>query len=108
MNSESNIKVLLAARPKGYPRNEDFLVIESEIPKIKEGELLVKIDWLSLDPYMRGRMNDVKSYAPSVEVGDVMVGGAVGTIINQGPHYSLREKLLKGVLAGSHTLYRTV
>ena len=81
MNSESNIKVLLAARPKGYPRNEDFLVIESEIPKIKEGELLVKIDWLSLDPYMRGRMNDVKSYAPSVEVGEVMVGGAVGTII---------------------------
>ena len=81
MNSESNIKVLLAARPKGYPRNEDFLVIESEIPKVKEGELLVKIDWLSLDPYMRGRMNDVKSYAPSVEVGEVMVGGAVGTII---------------------------
>jgi len=81
LNSESNIKVLLAARPKGYPRNEDFLVIESEIPKIKEGELLVKIDWLSLDPYMRGRMNDVKSYAPSVEVGEVMVGGAVGTII---------------------------
>jgi len=71
----------LAARPKGYPRNEDFLVIESEIPKVKEGELLVKIDWLSLDPYMRGRMNDVKSYAPSVEVGEVMVGGAVGTII---------------------------
>ena len=71
----------MAARPKGYPRNEDFLVIESEIPKIKEGELLVKIDWLSLDPYMRGRMNDVKSYAPSVEVGEVMVGGAVGTII---------------------------
>ena len=86
MNSESNIKVLLAARPKGYPRNEDFLVIESEIPKIKEGELLVKIDWLSLDPYMRGRMNDVKSYAPSVEVGDVMVGGAVGTIINHAEH----------------------
>jgi|TARA_B100001750_G_scaffold248524_1_gene280597 NADPH-dependent curcumin reductase CurA len=81
LNSESNIKVLLAARPKGYPRNEDFLVIESEIPKVKEGELLVKIDWLSLDPYMRGRMNDVKSYAPSVEVGEVMVGGAVGTII---------------------------
>ena len=71
----------MAARPKGYPRNEDFLVIESEIPKVKEGELLVKIDWLSLDPYMRGRMNDVKSYAPSVEVGEVMVGGAVGTII---------------------------
>ena len=71
----------MAARPSGYPTAEDFLVIESEIPTVKEGELLVKIDWLSLDPYMRGRMNDVKSYAPSVEIGDVMVGGAVGTII---------------------------
>ena len=92
LNSESNIKVLLAARPRGYPRNEDFLVIESEIPKVKEGELLVKVDWLSLDPYMRGRMNDVKSYAPSVEIGDVMVGGAVGTIIeSRTPLFSVGE-----------------
>ena len=96
MNSESNIKVLLAARPKGYPRNEDFLVIESEIPKIKEGELLVKIDWLSLDPYMRGRMNDVKSYAPSVEVGDVMVGGAVGTIIESRTSLFSKGEIVEG------------
>ncbi|PZC44863.1 MAG: hypothetical protein DK302_000855 [Chloroflexi bacterium] len=92
MNSEVNIKVLLAARPIGYPTEGDFTIAESEIPTLEEGQLLVKTDWLSLDPYMRGRMNNVKSYAPSVEIGDVMVGGAVGTIMeSRTPLFSVGE-----------------
>ena len=92
MNREVNIKVLLASRPIGYPTEKDFTIVESEIPTVKEGQLLVKTDWLSLDPYMRGRMNNVKSYAPSVEIGDVMVGGAVGTIVeSRTPLFSVGE-----------------
>ena len=92
MNREVNIKVLLASRPIGYPTEKDFTIVESEIPTVEEGQLLVKTDWLSLDPYMRGRMNNVKSYAPSVEIGDVMVGGAVGTIVeSRTPLFSVGE-----------------
>lgn len=92
MNREVNIKVLLASRPTGYPTEKDFTIVESEIPTVEEGQLLVKTDWLSLDPYMRGRMNNVKSYAPSVEIGDVMVGGAVGTIVeSRTPLFSVGE-----------------
>ena len=90
MNSEVNIKVLLAARPKGFPKEADFKIVESEIPKVEEGHILVKTEYLSLDPYMRGRMNDVKSYAPSVEIGDVMVGGAVGRVVeSRSPLFSV-------------------
>ena len=81
MNSEVNIKILLAARPQGFPEESDFEIVESEIPKVGEGHILVKTEYLSLDPYMRGRMNDVKSYAPSVEIGDVMVGESVGVVV---------------------------
>ena len=92
MSSEVNIKVLLAARPKGFPEESDFKIVESEIPKVEEGHILVKTEYLSLDPYMRGRMNDVKSYAPSVEIGDVMVGGAVGRVVeSRSPLFSVGE-----------------
>ena len=92
LDPKVNTKVILASRPTGYPTEEDFLIVESEIPSLKEGELIVKIDWLSLDPYMRGRMNDARSYAPSVEVGDVMVGGAVGTVVeSRTPLFSVDE-----------------
>ena len=92
MNSEVNIKILLAARPQGFPEESDFEIVESEIPKVEEGHILVKTEYLSLDPYMRGRMNDVKSYAPSVEIGDVMVGGAVGRVVeSRSPLFSVGE-----------------
>ena len=92
MNSEINIKVLLADRPNGYPVESDFEIVESPIPKVEEGHVLIKTEYLSLDPYMRGRMNDVKSYAPSVNIGDVMVGGAVGKVIeSRSPLFSVGE-----------------
>ncbi len=82
MEMEKNVQILLASRPDGYPKESDFQVIESEIPKPLEGEVLIKVLWLSLDPYMRGRMRDEESYATPVAIGDVIVGGAVGVVVN--------------------------
>ena len=72
-----NRQVTLAARPSGLPKESDFRLVESPVPTPGPGEVLVRTLYLSLDPYMRGRMNDAKSYAPPVQIGEVMVGGTV-------------------------------
>jgi len=79
--SEKNLQWVLARRPVGAVQESDFRRVESDIPKIGDGQFLVRSHYLSLDPYMRGRMSDAKSYAKSVELGEVMVGGAVGEVI---------------------------
>jgi hypothetical protein len=79
--SERNIQVLLAARPKGFPKASDFKIVESEVPKPGEREILVRTLYLSVDPYMRGRMSAEKSYARNVELGEVMTGDIVGEVI---------------------------
>ena len=72
-----NRQITLAARPNGLPKESDFRLVESEIPTPGPGEVLVRTLYLSLDPYMRGRMNEGKSYAQPVQIGEVMVGGTV-------------------------------
>ena len=64
-----NKQVQLEQQPEGTPNEKDFRVVETEIPSPKNGEFLAKNLFLSLDPYMRGRMNDSKSYAPSIKIG---------------------------------------
>ena len=92
MNNEINLRILLKSRPVGFPTEDDFQIMESPIPEPEEGEILVKVEWLSLDPYMRGRMNDAKSYASPVEIGEVMVGGAAGRVINsRSPAFSVGD-----------------
>ncbi len=81
MTSRTNRKFTLAARPVGMPKESDFKLVEEPVPELAEGELLAKSLYLSVDPYMRGRMNDVKSYAPPVAIGGTMVGGVVGEVI---------------------------
>lgn len=73
-------QIVLASRPKGEPTAENFRLEETQLPEIGEGEVAVRTLWLSLDPYMRGRMNDGPSYAAPVEVGGVMTGEVVGEI----------------------------
>ena len=77
----TNRQITLAARPTGYPKESDFKLVESPLPELQAGQMLVAVFFLSVDPYMRGRMDDVKSYAPSVNLGEVMVGGAVGSVM---------------------------
>src|SRR5271156_4778972 len=71
----------LAARPVGMPKESDFALVEAPMPAPGEGQVLVKTHFLSVDPYMRGRITGIRSYADPVNIGDVMVGGAVGEII---------------------------
>lgn len=75
-------QVLLVARPTGgTPKESDFRLVETTLADPAEGEVLVENVWLSLDPYMRSRMNEAKSYAASVPIGGVMVGGTVGRVV---------------------------
>ena len=76
-----NRQITLASRPAGYPKASDFNVMEAPIPKPEDGQALVKTIYLSVDPYMRGRLNAAKSYAANVEIDEVMVGGVIAQII---------------------------
>jgi NADPH-dependent curcumin reductase len=74
-------QVLLARRPVGEPQDDDFEIVTRDVPAPQEGELLLRVVYLSLDPYMRGRMSAVKSYAEPVEVGGVIEGGTVCEVL---------------------------
>jgi NADPH-dependent curcumin reductase CurA len=71
----------LKSRPNGMPLSGDFEMIDLPRTPLAEGEVRIANRWLSVDPYMRGRMNDVKSYAPPFQLGEAMQGGAVGEVI---------------------------
>lgn len=73
--------VNLASRPNGAPVPENFEVVEAEVPAAQDGEIVVANRFMSVDPYMRGRMNDVKSYVPPFQIGEPLAGGAVGEVI---------------------------
>ena len=81
MPGGTNVQVILRRRPVGAPVVEDFALVESPIPEPGPGELLCRTLYLSLDPYMRGRMNEHRTYAPSAELGQPMVGGTVSQVV---------------------------
>ena len=77
-----NRQWLLARRPDGVAEEADFRLVEAEVPALAKGQLLVRVHYLSLDPYMRGRMDDVASYAPPQPLGQVMIGATVGEVVD--------------------------
>ena len=77
---EQNRQFIFASRPVGYPKESDFNIVSSPIPAPGDGEVLIHTCYISVDPYMRGRMRKAKSYAASLEIGDVVLGGTVGQI----------------------------
>ena len=85
-------RTTLASRPVGMPQDSDFNYESFETPALEDGQILVKALWLSLDPYMRGRMNDVKSYAPPIEIGAVIVGEFAGVVVES--KHKIRGNLL--------------
>jgi NADPH-dependent curcumin reductase CurA len=90
-------QIVLASRPRGEPTLDNFRLQSAPVPALKDGEVLVRNHYLSLDPYMRGRMEDVKSYAEPMAVGDVMVGGTVGEVIeSKNPKFSVGDKVAGG------------
>jgi NADPH-dependent curcumin reductase CurA len=90
-----NQRIVLASHPEGWVSEQNFELQKAAMPKPAEGEVLVKNLWLSLDPYMRGRMSKAKSYVKGVEVGEVMVGQTAGEVI---------ESNHKGLKVGDHVL----
>src|SRR5580698_9864202 len=79
--TEDNMQVRLASRPAGRPSAANFEIAAAPVPAPGDGQVLLRTRYLSLDPYMRGRMSDAPSYAPPVEVGGVMVGATIGEVV---------------------------
>jgi NADPH-dependent curcumin reductase CurA len=106
-------EIHLVSRPKGMPTAENFALVETDLEALGDQQVLVRNLYLSVDPYMRGRMNDGKSYVPSFDLGKVMDGGAVGEVVESRTeafkvgdlvtsNYGWREY----VMADPATLYR--
>jgi len=76
-----NRQIRLAARPVGLPKESDFSLVESPLPTPADGQVLVKTAFLSVDPYMRGRITGIRTYADPVNIGDVMEAGTVGEVV---------------------------
>jgi len=74
-------EIHLAARPRGVPQPTDFALVEVDVPEPADGQVLIRNAFVSVDPYMRGRMNDVKSYVPPFALGEPLTGGAVGQVV---------------------------
>lgn len=97
-----NKRIIMAKRPVGEPDDSCFRLEEVDLPPLQEGQILIEVHWLSLDPYMRGRMNDMKSYAAPMEIGDVMVGESAGVVIE-----SRSERWQKGDQLTAHMGWQT-
>jgi hypothetical protein len=94
--ARTNRRIVLAKRPKGEPTPEDFRLEQVPVAALKDGEVLLQTLYLSLDPYMRGRMNEGPSYAASAQLNEVMIGGTVSRVVE-----SRNDKLKPGELVNS-------
>ncbi len=93
-----NRQITLASRPVGYPKASDFNLVEVPIPTPGEGEVLVKTLYLSVDPYMRGRINAAKSYAANVEIDEIMVGSVIAQVIeSEHPNFAAGDIVNAGI-----------
>ena len=93
--STINRQILLASRPKGEPSAENFKLVETPVAPLADGQVLVRHHFLSLDPYMRGRMSDAKSYAAPQPLDAVMMGGTAGEVVeSKNPHFKAGDKVV--------------
>ena len=102
-----NRKITLAARPVGFPTEDDFALVEEAIPTPGAGEVLVRSQWLSLDPYMRGRMSEARSYAKPTQIGEVMTGQVVGEVVaSEDPRFAPGDTVVGQLGWQEHALAR--
>ena len=91
----SNQQILLDNRPEGEATTGNFKLVTTDTPALQDGQVLVRHHFLSLDPYMRGRMNDSKSYAQPQPLGEVMIGGTVGEVVeSRHPKFAAGDKVV--------------
>ena len=98
---EQNQQIHLASRPQGTPTSDNFVIVDAEIPAPNDGEVLVRALYLSVDPYMRGRMSDRKSYVPPFDLDATMGGAVVGQVVE-----SKFDGLAKGDIVMGHLLWQ--
>lgn len=93
--AHTNQQWLLASRPTGEPTEANFRFVEAPVPALADGQVLIRHHYLSLDPYMRGRMSDAKSYAASQPLDQVMLGGTVGEVVeSRSPKFAVGDKVV--------------
>jgi len=93
--STLNRQILLASRPQGEPGAENFKLVETPLSPLADGQVLVRHHFLSLDPYMRGRMSDAKSYAAPQPLNEVMIGGTAGEVVeSKNPNFKAGDKVV--------------
>lgn len=103
----ANKQILLDNRPTGEATAANFKLVESQTPALQDGQVLVRHHFLSLDPYMRGRMNESKSYAQPQPLGQPMIGGTVGEVVeSRHPKFAAGDKVV-GMGVGSSTAWST-
>jgi NADPH-dependent curcumin reductase CurA len=91
----TNKQIVLASRPTAEPTVDNFRLVEMPLPALQDGQVLVRHHYLSLDPYMRGRMNDGKSYAQPQPLDAVMIGGTVGEVVeSKAPQFAAGDKVV--------------
>ena len=106
MNATINQQILLASRPEGEPTGDNFRLVETPLAELEDGQVRVRHHYLSLDPYMRGRMNEGRSYAQPQPLGEVMIGGTVGEVVaSRNPYFAVGDAV---VGMGGWQLYQTV
>src|SRR5438132_6889306 len=90
-----NKQIVLAKRPHGFVEEDDFRIVESEVPPVADGKVLTRVHYLSLDPYMRGRMEEAKSYAAPQPLNEVMIGGTIGEVLeSKNPNYQVGDMVV--------------
>ena len=90
-----NHQIVLDNRPQGEATVSNFKMVEAPIPALQDGQVLVRHHYMSLDPYMRGRMNESKSYAVPQPLGEVMIGGTVGEVVeSRHPKFAVGDKVV--------------
>jgi NADPH-dependent curcumin reductase CurA len=93
--TQMNQQILLASRPTGEPTVDNFRLVETPVPELTDGQVLVRHHYLSLDPYMRGRMNEGKSYAQPQPLDEVMIGGTAGEVVaSKNPQFAVGDKVV--------------
>lgn len=82
MSTTTSTHIQLASRPTGWPSQDNFTTVTVTYPDLGPGQIRVRNDYMSVDPYMRGRLNEGRSYIPPFQIGDTLTGGAIGTVID--------------------------
>ncbi|MFD1606475.1 NADP-dependent oxidoreductase [Oceanobacillus luteolus] len=99
--STLNRSIKLVSRPQGMPTYENFELVTNSLPTINEGELLIRTIYLSVDPYMRGRMNGVKTYVDPFQLNEVLIGGVVGEVVESKNNDFKTGEIVEGRLGWS-------